>query len=262
MLPPDELLHDDRDAAAVRAADDAVAVKAVEDIFADTDVWETIRQTMVEIVRPIFLEAFLVGAELGAAEAAPSGTVDPASVETSLGFRALPQDAARIALVAESFVDGYTDNWWRQFSVSTQNGLRRAINRSMRDGTGVQGVLAGIQSLFGAERAKLIAVSETTNLMGGGAIETYRQAGYEHWEWRTTNDSHVDRICRGLNRKTFPITLPFERAHPGCRCWPVPAGQPRPPLTPFLPVQGAPGVALGGAFPPVPFAAIPPRDSA
>jgi len=216
--------------------------KSLADIFTDTSVWEELRQIMVPIVQPIFTEAYMLGAELGANAVAPRGEVDPSTVE-QFGFRALNFDPRRIASVASMFIGTYTDNWWRQFSVATQNGIRRAILRAETDGTGTAGVLRAITPLFGAERAQLIAVSETTNLMGGGAIETYRQAGYQFWEWRTSRDSHVDGTCRNRDKKKYPITLQFQRAHPGCRCWPVPAGQPIASSTPLLPVQPS------GSFP-------------
>ncbi len=202
--------------------------KVLEDIFADVELWEAIRQEMVAVAWPIFREAFMVGAELGAEERASlaPGDHSPDDVVPVLGFRALPFDRPRVSRVADNLVGTYTDTWWTQFSRSTQNSLRRSIQRSADQGTGVAGVITDITPLFGKKRAKLIAVSEVTNLMGMGAHETYREAGYREWEWRTVRDGRVDPTCQNFDKKVFPMSLKFERAHPGCRCWPVPAGMP------------------------------------
>ena len=170
---------------------------------------------MTSTVEPLFLASFLMGAEL-ASEEHPIADVrqvafDPESIEDA----------------ATRLVGNYTDDWWRQFNRTTQNRLRTAIGTSIEEGTGVAGVISDIQPLFGQKRARLIAISETTNLMGQGAQETYRQAGFTQWAWRTVRDAKVDPICQQRRRDSpFPMSIRFQRAHPGCRCWPVPVGEP------------------------------------
>lgn len=208
---------------------DRSATKAMQEIFADTELWEAVRAVMVGVAQPLFLEAFMVGVALATEEEPPTTDVDLDQVLPTLGAaeKALPApDPGRIDLAAENIIATYTDNWWAQFSRSTQNSMRRAIAAAAANGTGSRGAAAAIAPLFGKQRAGLIAVSEVTNLMGMGAHETYREAGYGHWEWRTSRDLLVDPICRKRDRKQFPMSVQFQRAHPGCRCWPVPAGKP------------------------------------
>ncbi|KKK93719.1 hypothetical protein LCGC14_2690090, partial [marine sediment metagenome] len=138
----------------------------------------------------------------------------------------LPFDFEAMVAASDQVIQAYADEWWATFQRSTQDGLRAAILRADANGLGIQSVISDIEPLFGTARATRIAVSETTTLIGQGAQETYRRAGFGEWEWRTVRDARVDPTCDALDKKTFPMTTAFQRAHPNCRCFPVPAGKP------------------------------------
>ena len=87
---------------------------------------------------------------------------------------------------------------------------------------------------FDARRAKLIAITETTNAYAQGELTAAREiekAGYFEYEkqWETNNDDIVCEICRPLQydgtnavqgvRGLFPNGTQAPPAHPGCRCW-------------------------------------------
>ena len=219
------------------------ALGQLPEVF-DFRFWEEMRAVMMARVLPLFREAYLVGAVLGSGQrAAPQRSREPAVVafrsildahivavkqvaEEGVGLGELPFDFEAIAAASDGVIQNYADDWWRQFSRSTQDGLRNAIARADANGLGVQSVIKDIEPLFGKARATRIAVSETTNLVGQGAQETYRQAGFAEWEWRTVRDSRVDPTCDALDKKRFPMSRSFQRAHPNCRCFPVPAGKP------------------------------------
>lgn len=195
--------------------------KAIDDILTDEAFWEEQRAKITRVVMPVFREAFMVGATLGAEQR-------PAPSKKAVGLRQqLPFDFEAVAAASDEALATFTDNWWQQFSRSTQNALRASIVRAQENGLGVAAVVKDIEPLFGAQRAQVIAVSETTTLMGQGAQATYQRAGFTQWEWRTVRDARVDPICQALDKQTFPMSRQFERAHPNCRCWPVPAGEPQ-----------------------------------
>jgi SPP1 gp7 family putative phage head morphogenesis protein len=209
----------------------------LEAVLTDEALWSEIRQVLVRRVRPLFREAFLIGAVLGAQQR-PSrsrnkGLADLADliwiqhvkqVDPPVNPQ-LPFDLDAVVAASGEVIDDYTDDWWRTLDTSTRESLRRSIRRAEQQGLGLDAVLTDIEPLFGPARAQRIAVSETTNLMGQGAQETYRRAGFGEWEWRTVRDARVDPICESRDRQRFPMSQKFERAHPNCRCWPVPAGE-------------------------------------
>ena len=204
---------------------------ALTDLLTDEDFWDEQRDTLFKFARPLFLEAFLVGAELGS-EQQPSRRKSAVDALTLMvgGYKAeVPQlafDADAIGEEARIAIQTYMDRWWSLLSTSTRRQLLRILTEAIESGRTIQAVVVDVEHLFGPARARRIAVSELTNLMGQGAQVTYRRAGFPKWEWRTVRDGRVDPICVDRDTQQFPITQTFERAHVGCRCWPVPAGKP------------------------------------
>jgi len=188
------------------------------EILDDPLFWAEQRRLMIERMQPVFLELFLTGSAMGANQPAAPQKALP---EMPWDFDAINEEAVRI-------IAGYTDEWWEYINATDQKALRAALTTATANGYGVEWVMDEIESLFGETRAARIAVSETTNLMGMGAQETYKQAGFTQWEWRTVRDSVVDQTCIDLDRRVFPNSVMFQRAHVGCRCWPVPYGDPVP----------------------------------
>lgn len=135
----------------------------------------------------------------------------------------LDPDPEGLENAAGQVFEGYMDNWWAGLEANTRDGLRKAITKASQDGKGVRQVIRDIKPLFGAQRAKLIGVTETTRLFGQGAQATYRASGIEEWIWRNVQDDRVCPICDGLAGSRFSVDVPFHPAHPGCRCFPAPA---------------------------------------
>lgn len=207
--------------------------------FFDPELWTELRGIIVPAVYPLFQEAFMVGAELGAMQR-PVPVRDDSVLETGLraagdGVRPNiqpgdatinPYDAGVIAEAASRIVADFTSDWWEIFDEATKRTAQRIIANGARLGLTNAQITKQLEPLFGPVRAQRVAVSELTDLMGMGAQETYRLAGYEFWQWRTVRDSQVDEICRGRSGKRYRISVRFRKAHINCRCWPVPYGKP------------------------------------
>jgi SPP1 gp7 family putative phage head morphogenesis protein len=125
--------------------------------------------------------------------------------------------------VAGDIFRSYMDGWWQQLERTTRDGLRTAIEDAAMNGTGTPGVVAAIEPLFGERRAQLIGVTETTRLFGRGAQATMTAAGVRTWIWQTDEDDAVCPICDDLDGEEFAMEEPFDPAHPGCRCFPLPS---------------------------------------
>lgn len=203
--------------------------------------WREMRRTLVDTAEPLFREAFLIGAALGANEqprdvgersllgqalgAIAAG--DPRSGLAHLlelgtkdrypgvddnfmpipgpdGLTALPFDLDEIVDATDEFIRGYSDDWWESIETTTRDRLRVVMRRAAAEGLTIEQVMREVEPLFGRARAMRIAVSETTNLMGQGAQLTYQRAGFGRWIWRTVRDSHVDLVCDNLARQSDP----------------------------------------------------------
>lgn len=162
----------------------------------------------------------------------------------------LPFDFDIVMDAALQIIASYVDDWWLQFSTTTQDALRAIIARARTEGLTTPEVIDLVEPLFGPTRARAIAVTETTRLLGLGAQETYKNAGFVFWQWRTVMDARVDPDCEQLGEQNdgegaiFPMTTPFMPLHPNCRCWPVPYGDPSMPSA-MIP----PGALPGASFP-------------
>lgn len=226
--------HGSRDEALahLRALRANVSHKAMEDVLSDEEFWAEIRQDIMRTVVPMFVDMYLNGALLAAQE-----------LDTGEAFkqdgegrppRRLPQlvdpaglgiDLDAINNAALQFISDYSNEWWEQFSRTTQEQLRSAIRTARQQGLQPRQVGRMIEGAFGRSRAESIAVTEMTRLMGAGAQEQYRQSGFTEWRWRTVNDNRVCPICEPRHNRVFSQQERFEPAHPRCRCWPVPVAE-------------------------------------
>lgn len=189
--------------------------KAIEGILDDVDLWESFRTEVRRVATPMFLSAFLTGAE-AAVHIKPSGY---AREKAEAAPQYLNIDIDTINDAADQYVATYTNTWLQQLERSTRDQLTSAIRIMHTEGHDIQYVIDVAKRLFGPERAQTIAVTETTNMFGQGAVEAYKAAGLDEWEWQTVADPWVDEKCASLNHQRFPVTTDFRSAHPRCRCF-------------------------------------------
>ena len=206
----------------------------IDDIVFNPTMWADMRAVVTPIVEPILREAYALGAELAALQ--PSAR--PRIVTAQRDYEPEVIDA-----LAQSTARAQIEDWWGQFTSTTQREMQRQILRARAEGRGTQWLMEQLEPMFGATRALRIATTEITRLMGAGAQATYRQMGYPGWEWRTVRDKAVCSTCHALNNVQYPQAVPFQPAHVGCRCWPVPVTSP---TTLRMPMPASTGLLRAG----------------
>lgn len=189
-----------------------------DDLLKDDTFWrfyqDTLDKALAETAQGIILAGMYAGAQLVPAVKTKAQPL-PGDLPVELTAEALDK-------LAEDAIKGYMSPFLRDVTQTTRDGIRDAVLRARRDGTGVEEVLRSIKQYFDPKRAEMIAVTETTRLFGIGSQAMYKAQGVTGWTWKTAQDRWVDPTCRQLVNKEFPIDEPFGPAHPRCRCFPAP----------------------------------------
>lgn len=116
----------------------------------------------------------------------------------------------------------------KEFSTNVNKTQKEAIIAQLREaeaaGESIPQMVNRIKEHYEGKdyMAERVARTETIYASNNGAIEAYAQAGVERWEWLATEDERTCEICMALDGKTYPISRPFEIAHPNCRCAALP----------------------------------------
>lgn len=191
----------------------------LEALLRDEAFWSDVAERTVDLVVPLFLELFLGGVESGARYVRAR---DQAKAEDD-DMVALTIASAPFQAEATMYVRAWTTNWYHTLEAATRAGLTEAIVKSRAEGWSLARTTEEVGRWFGPERARRIAVTETTRLFGAGAQFTYRQLGITWWHWRTAEDARVDPTCDQLAAGgPYPMDHAFSPAHVSCRCWPAP----------------------------------------
>lgn len=144
----------------------------------------------------------------------------------------------------------YTDTLLQQLDTTTQDGVGPIIEDWINtDGATMGDLFQSLMDtkLMGADRASMIATTETTRAFAQGEIAQYSQAGITRMRWNTDNDEVVCDICEPLNGEVRTIGEEYgdgitePPGHVNCRCW----------LTPVVGekhIKMAEGTDAGGGF--------------
>lgn len=182
-----------------------------DDILGDEAFWREFREEATEAMAPFVRR--------GAREA-----ID-ANIAVGVGV-----DLERVNPQVLEFSATYTDEWWATLRGSSEASLRTAISTWQETGLGTRGfpdLVKAIEPTFGRNRARRIAVTETTKIFDAGNLMAHEAGGINEEEWQTARDARVDDICRPLDGERFPINAgprPVTGTHIGCRCARLPVG--------------------------------------
>jgi len=180
--------------------------------------WAREIERLLEILLPLILRGAALGARGGADQLeaiAPGFAVDFGPVN------AMAEQWAR----QHSFelVKGITD--------TTKETTRRIFGDWLAEGGTLPELEQRLGVHFDRNRARLIAVNETTEAFAEGNMTAWRASEVvKGKQWMTVGDADVDDPCLENERQgVIPLDQPFATghqrpgAHIGCRCWLKPA---------------------------------------
>lgn len=128
----------------------------------------------------------------------------------------------------EAWIESYTFELVAGITETTRRRLQDALIAYFEAPETMGSVREAVGSIFGADRAQLIAVTEVTRSYSAGstaAADELRAAGFELEDvWQTSRDDLVCEVCGPLHNRAKGdgwITGPPDDSHPGCRCWVV-----------------------------------------
>ncbi len=182
-----------------------------DDIIGDEIFWREFREDAIATMTPFVRQ----------------GALDAIDANIAVGVGV---DLELINQQVLNFSATYTDEWWASIQGSSQADLRTAISTWQETGLGTRGfpdLVKAIEPTFGRNRARRIAVTETTKIFDAGNLMAHEAGGINEEEWQTARDARVDDICRPLDGERFPINAgprPVTGTHIGCRCARLPVG--------------------------------------
>lgn len=131
---------------------------------------------------------------------------------------------------ARQWANQYTGELITQINDTTRRQVQAAVSEWISNGEPLEALIRELEPAFGRRRAELIASTETTKAYAEAQKQSYRESGViQKMEWRTAEDERVCPVCGPLAGRRAEFDEEFEAgismppAHPGCRCWLVPA---------------------------------------
>jgi hypothetical protein len=179
-----------------------IATKAVDDILSDDEFWREIERIFAVGTSAVTRRIFHAGAEYA----------------RSAGVMA---DFDTVNLAALRVTRETSSRYWRLMTQTTRDGLREALTTWQAEGLGKRGLpdlVDSLEPLFGQERAKRVAVTETTRVFAEGNREAMAQDDTVGGEiWSTAEDELVCSRCGPLNEKIYPKGQgPAQPLHVNC----------------------------------------------
>ncbi len=154
-----------------------------------------------------------------------------------LGQVGMSFDYTLVNTRARDWGQQYSGELIREIDQRTRENVRQAVARWYENGEPLSALRRALEQPFGADRAMVIAQTETTAAAAHGTLAGYRESGVvTGMRWATVNDELVCPICGELNGKIVDLDgrfwdiLPDELkqrykrtfstppAHPRCRC--------------------------------------------
>lgn len=175
------------------------------------DFWAKEAQLLYRVVFPLMKEAALDAAK---------GAIDQLEVEGGVDWTLVNEAALQLAeRHAFELVTGMTR--------TTQGLVQDAVAQWIGSDASLDELIESLAPIFGAPRAKNVAVTEVTRVFAMANIEAWRASEVvEGVAWMTAEDDLVCPICNPLGDKApEPLdALNFDGykhppAHPSCRCW-------------------------------------------
>lgn len=94
------------------------------------------------------------------------------------------------------------------------------LNQSITEGWPAKKLARILETRLGvlANRADMIARTESLKAANSGALATYRENGIEMFQFVATADERTCSLCLSRNRNVYPSNINPPPIHPRCRC--------------------------------------------
>lgn len=186
----------------------------------ESEFWKRYRAAILPVVLQFAIPIVLAGAKAGHRVRVTKAAPKLAPIQLPVGTHLTN---ALLKRIMRDTVLEYSSDLTDKLYGATYDAVKAAVSDAAAHGKPVSAVIRDLKPLFGPERAKTVAVTETTRLMGAGSQAIYRAQDVPYWEWMTVNDDLVCPICEDLDSTQFSQAEDFEPAHVNCRCFPAPA---------------------------------------
>lgn len=129
------------------------------------------------------------------------------------------------AAIADGYYKRIGENITGDIKAVTLNKIREKVALWRADeNLSLSGLADSLSYWFSPERAWLIAVNETTQLVSYSTREAMRQMELERWTWQSRQEWNTCSQCRALHGQVFTVRdmMPPDGSHIGCFCVPAP----------------------------------------
>lgn len=121
----------------------------------------------------------------------------------------------------------YRSEWLHLISETTRDFVEKSITEWIASGDPLKELIKTLSNpdlgTFSKQRAKRIAVTETTRLYAQGNRLAWEKAGVRQFIWQTARDERVCDPCGERHNQVYPIERMGEiPLHVNCRCWAKP----------------------------------------
>ena len=115
-------------------------------------------------------------------------------------FTPIPND---VLLFAEKSYDEEIEH----MGIDLQENIKRTVRAGVMDGLSIQQITTMLHAVYktGWSNAERIARTETARMWSIIMEERYKQMGVIEFEWITSGDARVCKICKPLNGKKFKL---------------------------------------------------------
>lgn len=176
----------------------------------DAEFWTAEAEQLRELLVPLITAAATNGAESALRDLAVQAGV-------AIDLDIVNTDAATWATkYAAQLAKGITE--------TTRTQVGEAIGDWIESGKPLDALTADLSSLFSADRAEMIAITEVTRSYASGNQLAWQESGLvDGIRWMTVNDDLVCEICGPRDGQELPIDSDdLPPAHVRCRCYTQP----------------------------------------
>ena len=112
-----------------------------------------------------------------------------------------------------SFIREHSYYFAERISTTTRESIRKVMNQANEEGWSLARMIEEVQSVYGgwaANRAEMIARSETIRSSNAGEEEAFREAGIDVKEWYASLDERTCRFCAEMHGTQIAVGSAFQ----------------------------------------------------